>query len=572
MSNTIRIKRRASGSPGAPAGLANAELAFNEVDDILYYGKGTGGAGGTATTVEAIGGKGAVVMVTGDQSVAGAKTFTGTIMVPMPTLASHAVSKEYADSLVPNVVGGSGITVTNGTGNVTLAADATIARLASPAFTGTPAAPTPTAGTNTTQLATTAFVQTAVSNVSSSGSAAKLTTARTIAATGDASWSVSFDGSANASAAITLANSGATAGTYPKVTVDAKGRVTSGTTLAVADIPTLTSAKISDFDTKVRTSALNQMAVPTADVSFNSKRLTSLAEPVLSNDAATKNYVDMAVQGLDPKASVRAATTANIAALTGVMTIDGVALVADDRILVKNQTTASQNGIYIVSAGTWARSDDASTWDELISAYVFVEQGATNAENGFLFTVDAGGVLGTTAVTVVQFSGAGQIVAGAGMTKSGNQLDVGAGAGIAVAADTVGLTGQALALHNLATNGIFVRTASGVVAARSVATSGTGISVSNGDGVAGNPTMSLSAALASIGAVTPAADRLVYYTGAAAAAVTTFTAFARSLMDDADAGAARTTLGLSTMATQAASAVAITGGTIDGITFDGGVF
>jgi hypothetical protein len=79
MANTIRIKRRASGAAGAPSSLANAELAFNEVDDVLYYGKGTGGAGGTATTVEAIGGSGAFVTLTGNQTISGNKTFTGTV-------------------------------------------------------------------------------------------------------------------------------------------------------------------------------------------------------------------------------------------------------------------------------------------------------------------------------------------------------------------------------------------------------------------------------------------------------------------------------------------------------------
>ena len=79
MANTIRIKRRASGAAGAPTSLANAELAFNEVDDVLYYGKGTGGAGGTATTVEAIGGSGAFVTLTSAQTITGNKTFNGTV-------------------------------------------------------------------------------------------------------------------------------------------------------------------------------------------------------------------------------------------------------------------------------------------------------------------------------------------------------------------------------------------------------------------------------------------------------------------------------------------------------------
>ena len=353
---------------------------------------------------------------------------------------------------------------------------------------------------------------------------------------------------------------------------------------ALSGTPTAPTAANGTNNTQIATTAfvlatrLDQLAAPTADVSMNSRKITGLAEPVGSQDAATKNYVDMAVQGLTPKQSVKAATTANIASLSGTMTIDGVALVAGDRVLVKDQTSASQNGIYVVAAGAWARASDADTWAELVSAYVFVEQGTTNADNGFLCTVDPGGTVGSTAVTFVQFSGAGQITAGAGLTKTGNQLDVGAGTGIQVNADDIQLAGQALALHNLSTSGLIARTGAGTVAGRALSASGSGISVSNGDGVSGNPTVSLSAAAAALGALTPAADQLPYFTGAAAAALTTLSAFIRTLLDDADAAAARSTLGLGTMATQAASNVAISGGSItnlttfDGVTIDGGTF
>jgi hypothetical protein len=106
MANTLRIKRRASGSAGAPTSLANAELAFNEVDDTLYYGKGTGGQNGSATTIEAIGGKGAFVNLTGAQTISGNKTFTGTIDLSSATIATI--------STTGNVTVGGDLTV-NGT-------------------------------------------------------------------------------------------------------------------------------------------------------------------------------------------------------------------------------------------------------------------------------------------------------------------------------------------------------------------------------------------------------------------------------------------------------------------------
>ena len=105
MANTIRIKRRGSGSAGAPGSLENAELAYNEVDDVLYYGKGTGGAGGTATTVEAIAGAGAYVSLSGAQTITGNKTFSGTTIVATPTANTHAATKLYVDQSVSAVSG-----------------------------------------------------------------------------------------------------------------------------------------------------------------------------------------------------------------------------------------------------------------------------------------------------------------------------------------------------------------------------------------------------------------------------------------------------------------------------------
>ncbi len=149
--------------------------------------------------------------------------------------------------------------------------------------------------------------------------------------------------------------------------------------------------------------------------------------PTLGTHAANKDYVDNAISGLDMKQSVRAATTANIT-LSGTQTIDGVSLVAGNRVLVKNQTTASQNGIYVVAAGAWSRSADAdnSPAGEVTSGmYTFVEEGTANADSGWVLTTDGTITLGTTSLTFVQFNGLGQVAAGNGLTKTGNTLNIG---------------------------------------------------------------------------------------------------------------------------------------------------
>jgi hypothetical protein len=122
--------------------------------------------------------------------------------------------------------------------------------------------------------------------------------------------------------------------------------------------------------------------------------------------------------------------------------------------LVKDQTTQSGNGIYVAVAGAWARATDADTWAELPSAFVFVEVGSANADSGWLCTVDAGGTLGTTNVTWVQFSGAGQITAGAGLTKTGNTIDaVGTANRILVNADNIDIAATYVGQSTITTLG-----------------------------------------------------------------------------------------------------------------------
>ena len=280
MANTIRIKRSTGSSN--PGSLENAEVAFREGDEVLVYGTGTGGAGGSATSIISIGGKGA-----------------------------------FFDK------------ATTRTTNHVLAGAA-------------------------------------------SGSAA--------------------------------------APTFRALVSD--------------DIPSIAHTKISDFDAGVRVNTLAEMAAPAAAVSLNSQKITSLATPTATADAATKGYVDSVSQGLDVKDSVKVATTANIT-LSGTQTIDGVAVSADERVLVKDQSTASQNGLYLCKASTWTRTDDLATGANAAGMFTFVEQGTVNADNGFSCTSNSGSaVVGTNNLVFSQFSGAGSVTAGDGLDKSGNTMSV----------------------------------------------------------------------------------------------------------------------------------------------------
>jgi len=202
----------------------------------------------------------------------------------------------------------------------------------------------------------------------------------------------------------------------------------------------LVASNINDFNTVVRTNRLDQMAVPTGDVSFNSVKITSLADPVSAQDAATKAYVDAARMGLDVKQSARVATTVNIT-LSGTQTIDGVAVVAGDRVLVKNQTTGSQNGIYDVAVGSWSRASDSDSNAKVTTGlFTFVSEGTLNADSGWVLTTNDAITLGTTSLAFAQFSGAGQITTGAGLTKNGNTIDaVGTAGRIVVNADNIDL-------------------------------------------------------------------------------------------------------------------------------------
>ena len=211
-----------------------------------------------------------------------------------------------------------------------------------------------------------------------------------------------------------------------------------------------------------------------ADVSFNSKKLTNLADPVSAQDAATKNYVDNMALGLDVRPSCRVASTAQISTKSGLLTIDGITLVAGNRILVKDESDARVNGIYVAATGAWTRAVDFATGLHVGGSFVFVEEGTVNADSGWVCTSDNGtddliDDVGS-AIEFAQFSGAGTYLAGTGITKTGNTFSLTSGVCtpgtyLKLTVDTYGrvTSGSAMAASDLPTGIDATKIGGGVV-------------------------------------------------------------------------------------------------------------
>ena len=225
--------------------------------------------------------------------------------------------------------------------------------------------------------------------------------------------------------------------------------------------------------------SVNLVPTGTGTVDVANKRITSVAEPTQSSDAATKNYVDAVKTGLDVKDSVIVTTTGNLTATyangtSGVgatltnsgtqaaITIDSRVLVVGERVLVKDQTTALQNGFYkVTTVGTastnWVltRSTDADENSEITpGAFTFVEEGTVGANNGYVCTNVGSITIGTTPITFVQFSGAGSVIAGDGLTKTGNTINaVGTTNRIAISADAIDISSSYVGQASITTLG-----------------------------------------------------------------------------------------------------------------------
>lgn len=337
-----------------------------------------------------------------------------------------------------------------------------------------------------------------------------------------ANFTITDDGAGNRTT-VELSDTGASNGTFTKLTVNTKGRVTNGGVLSAGDIPNLTAAKITDFTSVVQTSRLDQMASPASDVNLNSNKLINVADPIVATDAANKSYVDTIASGITYKQPCRAASIGSNVNLTAPGTsLDGVTLVSGNRILLKNQSDATKNGVYIFNgpSSTMSRALDANSSAEVISGMsVLITEGSVNGGTGYILTTNGTITLDSTNLTYVAFSASGAAAAGNGITVVGNTVSVNTvnGSRIAVGSGGVDLattgvtagtystftvdvygriTGTAsttfqtqnsnlTGLAAVTTTGFAVRTGSSTFAARTIQ-QGTGITVTNGDGVSGN--------------------------------------------------------------------------------------
>lgn len=498
MANTIRIKRRAGGgSSGAPSSLENAELAFTEVDDVLYYGKGTGGAGGTATNVIAIGGSGAFATLSSDQTITGNKTFTGAVIVPTPTANSHAATKLYVDGLVGNVAtsfvvagdSGSNQTITTGSDTFTIAGGIGLSSVAG------------TTDTVTINLDDTTVV------LGSYGAADSVAT----------------------------------------FTVDAQGRLTAAGDTTI----NINTGQITDFTEDSQDAAATLFTSAThsgISVDYDDANakiaITNLGVTALTGTSGeiTVSAANGSVTvGLDSNVSVANNLTVggNLTVNGSVTTINSTTVSVDDKN-IELASTASPTDTTADGAGITVKGTTDKTFNWVDSTDAWTSSEHMDLASGKVYMVNGAVVLSNTTL--------GSGVVNSSLTSLGTVTTGTWNAGtIGIAYGGTGATTASNARINL------------------------GLEI-------GVDVQAYDPELAALAGLTSAADKLPYFTGANTAALTTLTSFGRSLIDDADAAAGRTTLGLGTIATQNANSVSITGGSItnlatfDGVTIDGGTF
>lgn len=321
-----------------------------------------------------------------------------------------------------------------------------------------------------------------------------------------------------------------------------------GTVVGTTDTQTLTGKTLDAGSNTITGLTTGNFA---ANVIDNDPTLAANSSTRVPSQNAVKSYIDNVVSGIKWKPSVRTATTANIT-LSGTQTIDGIAVIVGDRVLVKNQTTGSQNGIYVVAAGAWTRTTDADTGTKLISATVQVDAGTLNADTQWNCNNDTI-TLGTTAIVFVQISGAGTYTAGFGLSLVGNQFSL-------TEPELLAFAGLTLTADNLPYangTGTMAMTPFTAFARTLMDDANQGAMQTTLGLVPGTNVQAYDALLAALAGLTTAADTMPYFTGVDTVATTSLSAFMRTVLDDTTQAAALSTLG----------ALSTSGGTVTGDIF-----